>query len=47
MSGGHNNQVTQRVADSDIAIIGHGGEKETFSDGQENKAIHLDEAVQV
>ena len=45
--GGHNHLVMQRVADGSIAIIGHGGEKETFSDGQENKAIHLDEAVQV
>ena len=46
-SGGHNNGVTQRAADGCIAIIGHGGEKETFSGTQEYKAAHLDEAVRV
>ena len=47
MSGGHNHQVTQRAADGCLAIVGHGGEKEALSDGQEDKAIHLDEAIQV
>ena len=46
-SSGHNNQVMQRVADGYIAIVGHGGEKETLSGSQEDKKIHLDEAVQV
>ena len=46
-SGGHNNGVMQRAADGCIAIIGHGGEKETFSGTQEDKEIHLSEAVQV
>ena len=46
-SGGHNSWVMQRVADGCIAIIGHGGEKETFSGAQEDKEIHLSEAVQV
>ena len=45
--GGHNHLVIQRVADGSITIIGHGGEKETFSGTQENKEIHLSEAVQV
>ena len=35
--GGHNHLVMQRVADGSIAIIGHGGEKETFSGAQEDK----------
>ena len=46
-SGGHNEGVMKRVADGCIAIIGHGGQKETFSGGQEDKEIHLTEAVQV
>ena len=46
-SGGHNSWVMQRVADGCIAIIGHGGEKETFSGTQEDKEIQLHEAVQV
>ena len=45
--GGHNHLVMQRVANGSIAIIGHGGEKETFSGTQEYKATHLDEAVRV
>ena len=45
--GGHNHLVTQRAADGCLAIVGHGGEKEALSDGQEDKAIHLDEAIQV
>ena len=47
VSGGHNHQVTQRAADGCLAIVGPGGEKEALSDGQEDKAIHLDEAIQV
>ena len=46
-SSGHNSWVMQRLADGYIGIIGHGGEKETFSGTQENKEIHLSEAVQV
>ena len=46
-SGGHNSWVMQRVADGCIAIIGHGGEKNTFSGAQEDKEIQLHEAVQV
>ena len=45
--GGHNNGVMQRAADGCIAIVGHGGEKETFSGAQEDKERHLSEAVQV
>ena len=56
--GGHGNPLQysyqeipmarmQRVANGSIAIIGHGGEKETFSGAQEDKEIHLSEAVQV
>ena len=45
--GGHNHLVTQRAADGCIAIIGHAGEKETFSGAQEDKERHLSEAVQV
>ena len=37
----------QRVADGCIAITGHRGEKETFSDTHKDKTIHLDEAVKV
>ena len=45
--GGHNHLVMQRAADGCIAIVGHGGEKETFSGAQEDKERHLSEAVQV
>ena len=45
--GGHNHLVTQRAADGCIAIIGHGGEKETLSGTQEDKERHLSEAVHV
>ena len=45
--GGHNHLVMQRVANGSIAIIGHGGEKNTFSGAQEDKEIQLHEAVQV
>ena len=39
----------QSVADGYTAIIGHGGEKETFSGTKKRrlKKIHLDEAIQV
>ena len=36
-SGGHNSWVMQRVADGYIAIIGHGWEKNTFSDTTKTK----------
>ena len=45
--GGHNNGVTQRAADGCIAIVRHGGEKETLSGAQEDKERHLSEAVHV
>ena len=46
-SGGHNDGVMQRVVDGCTAIIGHRGEKGTLSGAQEDKAIHLSEAVRV
>ena len=46
-SCGHDHWVMQRIADSYTAIKGHGGEKTTFSTSQEDKEIHLSEAVHV
>lgn len=46
-SCGHNHWVVQRIANSNIAIIGHGGEKETFSSPQEDKKVHLGEAAHI
>ena len=43
----HKSRIEQWIADGCIAIIGHAGEKETFSGTQEYKAAHLDEAVRV
>lgn len=46
-SCGHNHWVVQRIADSNIAIKGHGGEKETFCGPQENEKVHLGEAAHI
>ena len=46
-SCGHNHWVMQRIADCYTAIKGHGREEKTFSGSQENKEIHLGEAVHV